>query len=153
MSKVTRRSVAGGVQKPKSAKPLIYVVDDEPMLLQLACLILTPLGLQVETFHDPSEALERFAKAARKPEVVITDYAMHKVNGLELVARCKEIHPAQKVILVSGTVGPEVIATAPVQPDIFLAKPYEVEQLRKAVLDLLPKTPNGSAKKPGPTRK
>lgn len=107
------------------------------MLLQLACVVLAPLGFRVETFRDPSEALKSFAAAERKPEVVITDYAMHKVNGLELVVRCKELHPTQKVILVSGTVGPEVFADSPIKPDFFLPKPYEVDQLRNAVMGLL----------------
>ncbi len=107
------------------------------MLLQLACVILAPLGFQVETFRDPNDALRHFATADRKPELVITDYAMHKINGLELVARCKELNPGQKVILVSGTVGPEVFADSPIKPDFFLPKPYEVEQLCSAVMSLL----------------
>jgi DNA-binding NtrC family response regulator len=150
VSSVTRSSLTAGAKKSKSVKPVIYVVDDEPMLLQLACVILAPLGFHVETFRDPSEALKKFATAERKPEVVITDYAMHKVNGLELVVKCKELHPTQKVILVSGTVGPEVFADSPVKPDFFLPKPYEVDQLRAAVMDLL--EPPLNRKSPGRTK-
>lgn len=115
------------------------------MLLHLACVVLAPLGFQIETFRDPNDALQCFAKAERKPELVITDYAMHKINGLELVAKCKELHPGQKVILVSGTVGPEVFADSPVKPDFFLPKPYEVEQLREAVKDLLKMCPQSES--------
>lgn len=107
------------------------------MLLQLACLILMPLGFQVRTFRDPEEALKCFASATIKPKLVITDYAMHKVNGMELVLRCKRLNPTQKVMLVSGTVGPEVFADSPVKPDCFLPKPYEADQLRQAVIGLL----------------
>ena len=63
---------------------LIYVVDDEPMLLELASVILEPLGYPVETFRSPETALRAFELAEPKPALIITDYAMHAMNGLEL---------------------------------------------------------------------
>ena len=44
----------------KGSKPLIFVVDDEPMLLELATVILEPLGYNVKTFRDPQTALDAF---------------------------------------------------------------------------------------------
>ncbi len=41
----------------------IFVVDDEPMLLDLAAAILQPLGFEVRTFRDPRLALEEFPNA------------------------------------------------------------------------------------------
>ena len=62
---------------------------------------------------------------------------MHTMNGLELAEACRRIRPQQKVLLVSGTVGPEIFRDAPVQPDRFLAKPYQAKQLIEAVRTLL----------------
>jgi CheY-like chemotaxis protein len=112
---------------------LLYVVDDEPMLLELASVILEPLGYILETFRTPEAAVEAFRAADPPPDLIITDYAMHTMNGLELVGACRQIHPQQKALLVSGTVGPEVFRHEPIQPDRFLAKPYQSKQLVDAV--------------------
>ena len=129
------------MNEPKEASPgrrdrggvLIYVVDDEPMLLELASVILEPLGYTVETFRSPETALHAFELADPRPAVVVTDYAMHSMSGLELAGACRRIWPKQKVLLVSGTVGPEILRIEPVQPDRFLAKPYQAKQLVEAV--------------------
>jgi CheY-like chemotaxis protein len=104
----------------------IFVVDDEPMLLDLAAAILQPHGFRVWTFRDPQLALEEFP--AVKPEILVTDYAMGGMNGMELVIQCRRLDPKQKIILLSGTVDESVYADMPEKPDRFLAKPYQVHQ-------------------------
>ncbi len=107
---------------------LIYIIDDEPMLLELASITLAPFGYQLKTFRDPDVALAAFRDARPRPRLLITDYAMHHMNGLRLLEACRELEPKQKVLLVSGTVGPEVFRDSPVKPDGFLSKPYPAEQ-------------------------
>ena len=120
-------------ERRERGEALIYVVDDEPMLLELASVILEPLGYNVETFRSPETALRAFELAHPGPALLITDYAMHAMNGLELASACRRKRPRQKVLLVSGTVGPEILRQAPVQPDRFLAKPYGAKDLIEAV--------------------
>jgi CheY-like chemotaxis protein len=117
----------------KRREALIYMVDDEPMLLELASAILQPLGYTIETFCSPEAALRAFELAEPAPALLITDYAMHAMTGLELAQACRRIRPEQKVLLVSGTVGLEILRDAPAQPDLFLAKPYEAKQFIEAV--------------------
>lgn len=112
---------------------LIYVVDDEPMLLELALVILEPLGYMVKTFRSAEAAMQAFKAADPPPVLIITDYAMHTMNGLELLNACRRLRPHQKALLVSGTVGPEIYRGAPVKPDRFLAKPFQSKQLVDAV--------------------
>ena len=112
---------------------MIYVVDDEPMLLELASVILEPAGYTVETFRTPETALRAFQAADPPPVLLITDYAMHMMNGLELAEACRQIRPRQKVLLISGTVGQDIYRNSPVKPDRFLAKPYQSKQLIEAV--------------------
>lgn len=112
---------------------MIYVVDDEPMLLELATVILEPAGYTVETFRAPETALRAFQTADAPPALLITDYAMHAMNGLELAEACRQIRPGQKVLLISGTVGQDICRNAPAKPDRFLAKPYQSKQLIEAV--------------------
>jgi CheY-like chemotaxis protein len=116
---------------------LIYVVDDEPMLLELASVILEPLGYILETFRGAESALRAFQAADPPPALLITDYAMHEMTGMELVKACRQIRPRQKTLLVSGTVGADIFRLTPVKPDRFLAKPYQSKQLIEAVAALL----------------
>jgi CheY-like chemotaxis protein len=108
-------------------------VDDEPMLLELASVILEPLGYSVATFRSPETALRAFELAEPGPALVITDYAMHAMTGLTLASACRRIRPKQKVLMISGSVGPDILHDAPVRPDRFLAKPYHAKQLIEAV--------------------
>jgi len=118
------------------AKPpiTIFVVDDEQMLLDLAEAILQPLGFNVRTFSNPRVALKEYAAA--KPVVVVTDYAMGEMNGLDLVRECRRANPHQKVLLVSGTVDESIYAGLPQKPDRFMIKPYPVHEFIEAVQEL-----------------
>jgi len=124
--------------KPVSeSQPLVYVVDDEAMLLELVTAILRPLGCQIVTFVDPESALNAFSRAQPRPDLLITDYAMHHLNGMELIRECRRIDPLQKILLLSGTVGVEVFNGQSCQPDKFLAKPYRAPQLVELVRQIL----------------
>ena len=118
-----------------AAQPTVFVVDDEPMLLELAEVILKPLGCTVRTFRDPEVALKEVAIAP--PEVIITDYAMGRMTGMDLIRECRRLHPRQKLILVSGTVDGQVFADAPAKPNEFLSKPYQIQELTECVRRLL----------------
>jgi CheY-like chemotaxis protein len=117
-----------------SSRPMIFVVDDEPMLLDLAAAILQPLGFDVRIFRDPQAALAEFPKA--KPAVLVTDYAMGAMNGMDLVRECRRINPRQKIMLLSGTVDESVYDDDPVKPDCFIAKPYQVREFIESVKSL-----------------
>lgn len=118
-------------------RPLVFVVDDEPMLLELATMIIQPLGCRVETFRDPVAAVRAFSLANPLPDLIVTDFAMHQMNGLDLIRDCRRIHPEQKILMVSGTVDESVYRDSPHQPDAFLAKPYEATALAALVKKLL----------------
>jgi CheY-like chemotaxis protein len=123
--------------KPDTAGKLIYVVDDEPMLLELASVILQPLGYTIKTFRDAVSALASFKDAKPFPVLLITDYSMHAMNGMDLIKACREIQPRQRILLISGTVGEDIYRNSNDKPDKFLAKPYHSKQLVDAVESLL----------------
>jgi CheY-like chemotaxis protein len=122
-----------------NSRALIFVVDDEPILLELATFILEPLGYRLKTFRDPDAALEEFRSADQPPKLLITDYAMHQMNGMELLKKCKVADPKVKTLLVSGTVGEDIYRDSPIKPDGFLAKPYHANELSDLVQSLLGK--------------
>ena len=120
----------------KNASVTIFVVDDEPMLLEMAVMILEPLHYQVRTFRDPQTAIAEFSAANPRPALIVTDYAMHSMNGMDLIRECRRIHPKQKIILLSGTVDESIYTKAEVKPDRFLAKPYQVSDFVTLVQSL-----------------
>ncbi len=126
-----------GISQGKNSGALIYVVDDEPMLLELAAAILEPQGYQVTSFRDPEVALQTYAAANPRPDLLITDYAMHSMNGMELINSFRQLDPRQKIMLVSGTVAEDIFEGSAVKPDRFLAKPYLAPQLSRLVKELL----------------
>ena len=121
----------------EDSQPLVFIVDDEPMLLELMVLVLEPLGFRVRTFLDPGTAIRAFSLTTPLPVLVVTDYAMHTMTGLDLIQACRQINPRQKIILVSGTVDETIYRHAGHKPDGFLAKPYQARQLADLVRAIL----------------
>jgi CheY-like chemotaxis protein len=130
-------NMAGTNGNPANPSPVtIFVVDDEPMLLEMAAMILAPLHFRVRTFRDPHTALTEFAGANPRPAVLVTDYAMHSMTGMDLIRECRRIQPRQKIILLSGTVDESIYTDAESKPDHFLAKPYQVSDFVNLVQSL-----------------
>jgi DNA-binding NtrC family response regulator len=122
-------------KKNASLPATVFVVDDEVLLLDLAEIFLTQIGCKVLKFSDPELALQAFPKEA--PALVITDYAMGRMSGMDLIRECRRLNPQQKTILISGTVDGEVFANAAVKPDAFVAKPYEPSHLVNMVRKMI----------------
>jgi CheY-like chemotaxis protein len=121
------------MRSPASTKPVIYAVDDEVMILEMIAVILEPLGYRVITFSDPLPALDALAVQSPRPVLIITDYAMHGMNGMGFIEKCRALLPDQKIVLASGTVSQDIYATSPTKPDCFLAKPFKPHELVEAV--------------------
>ena len=119
------------------AAPLIYIVDDEPMLLDLAEVALMSGGYRFKKFEDPTLAFKSFQAESPKPALLLTDYMMGSMTGLQLLALCRREDPALKVVLVSGTAGPEIINESNEPVDHFLPKPYKPRELAEIVRAVL----------------
>jgi len=119
-----------------SAAPLAYIVDDEPMLLDLNEAVLRGIGFDVRRFRAAEIAFEAYRVAPVPPAIIVTDYSMHAMTGVELTQRCRELHPGQKVLMVSGTVDASVFQDAAQKPDYFMPKPYSTDRLTEIVRSL-----------------
>jgi len=115
----------------------VYVVDDSPDIGEMLEVFLRHAGYSARVFAEPLKALDALQAADRKPELLITDFRMPGVNGLELIQRCKAIHPALKVISASAELPVEVLAGYPFKPDRILPKPYSSAALITTVRALL----------------
>lgn len=121
----------------ESRDELIYIVDDEALLGQLAETVLSEAGFRTRTFLDPEQALRAVRDDGERPDVLVTDFVMGSMTGLELIEGCKAYHPKLRTILLSGTVNESQVAGYSTQPDIFIPKPYRVGAFVKTVIDLI----------------
>jgi two-component system, cell cycle sensor histidine kinase and response regulator CckA len=121
----------------RGAGRLVYVVDDELLLAQIMEAILKMEGFQVRMFSSPKEALEAARQEPAPPALLVTDFAMEPLTGLELLAQIRELNPGLRSVMVSGNAGAEVFENSPVLPDAFLEKPFLPKKLVQAIEAIL----------------
>jgi CheY-like chemotaxis protein len=124
----------------------ILLVDDNSLGLAARRSVLEELGHKVVTSGAPHDALELCGK--QRFDVVVTDYKMPKMNGVEFITRLRKQHPTLHVILISGFTDTLGLNENNTGADIVLQKSsHEVGQLIRAVNRLLRKQ-SQPAKKP-----
>jgi len=118
------------------AKRWMVVDDDEGSLAYMREMV-SKLGVkQIECFSNGKEALAAFKAAPESYELVITDFQMPGMDGVELSRRILTIYPRTKVLLMTGSnlFNDEVAAREGFSG--FLKKPFHVTALQR-VLDAI----------------
>lgn len=87
---------------PREGTERIAVVDDETAITTTMQSILTNLGYSVKSFTDSMEALRALETNLDDFDLVITDYSMPRITGLEIAKRLKEKGADIPIILTSG---------------------------------------------------
>jgi signal transduction histidine kinase/ActR/RegA family two-component response regulator len=119
--------VAGGSET-------ILLVEDEPLVLELAERTLQRLGYNVLPCASPDAALRTFGEYQSRIELLVTDLVMPRMNGKELAARIRALSPRVAVLLSSGDA--DSLAGLQSAPDAeldFIAKPYRPGELATKV--------------------
>ena len=112
----------------------ILFVDDEQGLVLLIQRLLTRQGFLFSGYDDPREALAAVRADPDQFDLVVTDYNMPHISGLELAQAVKAIRPGLPVILASGYITEELRAEAPAAGiRELIYKPDTVDDLCKAV--------------------
>ncbi len=115
----------------------ILVVDDEPVLRDLAYQTLSSLGYQVDAVNSGEAALLFMER--KKVDLVLLDMFMEPgINGCETYERIIMKYPGQKAIIVSGfSKSDDVKKAMQLGVGSFIEKPYSIEQLGRAIKELL----------------
>ncbi|MFZ5864572.1 MAG: endopeptidase La [Thermodesulfobacteriota bacterium] len=116
----------------------ILVVDDEELARENARHVLGKLGHEVELATDGLDALKRME--GREFDLVITDLKMGRMNGQQLLESIRASSPHTSTIMITGyaTVDSAVDALTKGAAH-YLAKPYKLDELRRAVTRILDK--------------
>lgn len=106
----------------------ILVVDDEKSICDLIKTFLAPLGFEVYSTWNPDKAMALFL--TKKPDIVLLDLVMPKVDGMEILSRIKELKSGAKVIVLTGVNDLMVIRDATrLGADDVLVKPFSLNQI------------------------
>jgi DNA-binding NtrC family response regulator len=113
-------------------KPRVLIVDDEARMAEVVAAALTRAGHDCETCGSGEAALA--ALDARGADVVVTDWKMPGVDGMELLRRIHERRPDVPVVLLTahGTV-PAAVAAMRAGAFDYVTKPFDNDELRAAV--------------------
>jgi CheY-like chemotaxis protein len=116
----------------------VLVVDDEKTVCNSCRKILTQAGYRVEVASSGEEALDKIKGDGY--DVVITDWKMPRMDGLEVTRRVKQEKPEIEVIVITGypSVENSVEAIRAGVSD-FVTKPFTPEELSDAMLRALAK--------------
>ena len=122
----------------------ILLVDDNINGSTARKTVLEELGHKIGMASSGAEALEQFSK--QKYDLVVTDFKMPRMDGLELISRLRKLEPDIPIVLVSGFVDTLGLNEASTGADAVIQKSAnEVTHLVRAVSRLLRRKP---AKKP-----
>ncbi len=120
----------------------ILLVDDEPQVLSVGRRTLESLGYEVGAYDSPQAALTAFEVAPERWHVVITDFAMPGMNGVELARRIRLRRPDIPILLCTGFGGAvDEAAAKSVGIARVINKPFKRAELSEAVASLLVKSP------------
>jgi response regulator RpfG family c-di-GMP phosphodiesterase len=119
----------------------ILLVDDEKDVLNLFSEYLKSNGYNIISFDNPVKALEYFYKNTNNCSVVITDYRMPQMSGLDFLKKIREKDPNQtiKTIIVSAYTKTDIPYEISyiMKIDKILEKPVFLDELKTEIQKLI----------------
>lgn len=132
------------------AKKRLLLVDDEPNVTLTLSESLESLGshYQVDVANNGDDALDMVKKADY--DLIVTDYRMPGMTGLDLALEVNKISPATQIILMTAY-GSESLRSSAESASLsgFIDKPFSIQQIREVILRAIEKT---SPEAPDPFR-
>jgi len=114
----------------------ILVVDDEPIILELASMVLASRGHEVLTAESGTDCLATVARYS--PALVLLDYMMPGMDGMATLQRLREEFPDTYVVMLTGK-GSEQIAVDVMKAGAadYILKPFKNKDLMERIDNVL----------------
>ena len=116
------------------SRPRWMIVDDNKEVLTLMSdIVARCIDADIQCFHSPHIALAAFTSAPEAFDFVITDLEMPSMSGIELGSQLRQLSPAIKVLLATGS---GILTTSEASQKGFcgmLQKPFFLESLHRAL--------------------
>ncbi|NTW58920.1 MAG: sigma-54-dependent Fis family transcriptional regulator [Nitrospirae bacterium] len=116
----------------------LLIIDDERVALKNLEHVMKKEGYEVTATQSGPNALKLLEE--QQFDVVLTDLKMEKVDGLQILKRCRELYPDTEVIMITGfaTLGSAVEAMKH-GAFYYIAKPFKLDEVRKVVKEAVHK--------------
>ena len=86
----------------KKGSESVVIIDDEPLVATTLQILLKNLGYKVKLFTDGMEAIEVIRSAPEEVDVIISDYLMPQITGLEIAEKLKTHGIHIPIVIISG---------------------------------------------------
>jgi two-component system cell cycle sensor histidine kinase/response regulator CckA len=116
----------------------ILIVDDEESIRLFSQRLLRSAGFEVHLARDGEHAMELLVSGLCRPNLVLTDYHMPNMTGIDLIRRAAALQPELKFVLVSGYLDDEMRRT--VENELharILNKPYHLREAVDLMIELI----------------
>ena len=125
----TQRPVPPAPSAGANGVPLrILLVDDHADVRATTAALLADLGHEVTEAGDGPGVLLTLERGPANYDLLISDYAMPVVSGIEVIRRARELCPRLPAIIITGYAEVESIASRPDDVGVLM-KPFDQEQL------------------------
>jgi len=130
---------------PLEGTTTVLLADDMDLVRNAVRAMLVHLGFDVITARDGVEAVDIFRRRAKDIRLVLTDLSMPGLNGWEVLKTVHDIRPDIPVILASGYDEATALdQDRAFQPQGFLNKPFQMDELKKALAKVWKSTPEST---------
>jgi DNA-binding NtrC family response regulator len=120
------------------SKGRLLIVDDEKVAVRNLEHVMKKEGYEVIATQSGSNALAHLE--AQSFDVVLTDLRMEKVDGMQILQRCRETNPDTEVIVITGFASLESAVEAMKHGAYYyIAKPFRLDEVRKVVAEAIEK--------------
>ena len=119
---------------------LLYIIDDENDILDLLAYNFRKIGFEVVPFNRAQPAWEHMHGGSRKPDVILCDWMMPEMNGLEFCRRLKQEETLSQIPFVMVTCKHEqssISEAVAMGVSDYIVKPVRVPELLQRVADLI----------------
>ena len=121
-----------------NSKAKLLIADDEKITLKNLEHAMKKEGYEVVGTHSGSNALKLIDE--KEFDVVLTDLRMEKVDGMQILKRCRELYPDIEVVMITGyaTVQSATEAMKKGAYD-YITKPFKLDEVRRVVREAIEK--------------
>ena len=113
----------------------MHVDDNADLLLMLSTVLENLTSAEIECYHSPQSALAAFIQSPDSYELIITDYEMPGMDGVELCRRLHSLAPTQKIFLATGSGFFTDTAARRAGFSALLNKPFPLSDLKAALAE------------------
>lgn len=117
--------------------PSVAIVDDQEDFVKLLTMVFTKRGIPISfVAFDGLEAIDRYDKAEKKPDIILIDYHMRIINGVDATRQILSNAGETKFIFLSGDmqIKDEAIQAG---ASAFLNKPAGINEIVDAVMKIM----------------